>query len=71
MLTISAATAEMGRVLATHIEEDRLLRTGKLRHPGHPGYPDKSVEDFEIQRKAATVTFVGTGLSVDIRRHRR
>lgn len=29
-------------------------------------YPTKSVEDFELQRKAATVTFVGTGLSVDI-----
>ncbi|CCM79728.1 hypothetical protein BN77_p40097 [Rhizobium mesoamericanum STM3625] len=29
-------------------------------------YPNKSVEDFEIPRKAATVTFVGTGLSVDI-----
>ncbi len=29
-------------------------------------YPSKSIEDFEIQRKAATVTFVGTGLSVDI-----
>ncbi|WP_079436500.1 CBASS oligonucleotide cyclase [Zoogloea sp. LCSB751] len=29
-------------------------------------YPSKSVEDFEIQRKAATVTFAGTGLSVDI-----
>ncbi|MGX1496694.1 tRNA nucleotidyltransferase (CCA-adding enzyme) [Labrenzia sp. MBR-25] len=29
-------------------------------------YPNKSVEDFEIQRKAATVSFVGTGLSVDI-----
>ena len=29
-------------------------------------YPTKSVEDFEIQRKAATVTFIGTGLSVDI-----
>jgi tRNA nucleotidyltransferase (CCA-adding enzyme) len=29
-------------------------------------YPSKSVEHFEIQRKAATVTFVGTGLSVDI-----
>ena len=29
-------------------------------------YPTKSVEDFEIQRKAATVTFVGSGLSVDI-----
>ncbi len=29
-------------------------------------YPSKSVEDFQIQRKAATVTFVGTGLSVDI-----
>lgn len=29
-------------------------------------YPNKSVEDFEIQRKAATVTFKGSGLSVDI-----
>lgn len=29
-------------------------------------YPNKSVEDFEIQRKAATVTFIGTGLAVDI-----
>ncbi len=29
-------------------------------------YPTKAVEDFEIQRKAATVTFVGSGLSVDI-----
>lgn len=29
-------------------------------------YPTKSVEDFEIQKRAATVTFVGTGLSVDI-----
>jgi len=29
-------------------------------------YPSKNVEDFEIQRKAATVSFVGTGLSVDI-----
>lgn len=29
-------------------------------------YPTKMVEDFEIGRKAATVTFVGTGLSVDI-----
>jgi len=29
-------------------------------------YPNKSVEDFEIQRKAATVRFVGSGLSVDI-----
>jgi len=29
-------------------------------------YPSKSVEDFEIQRKAATVTFAGSGLSVDI-----
>lgn len=29
-------------------------------------YPTKSVEDFEIQRKAATVKFVGTGLSVDV-----
>lgn len=29
-------------------------------------YPNKTIEDFEIQRKAATVTFIGTGLSVDI-----
>lgn len=29
-------------------------------------YPNKSVEDFAIQRKAATVTFAGTGLSVDV-----
>lgn len=29
-------------------------------------YPTKSVEDFEIQRRAATVTFVKSGLSVDI-----
>lgn len=29
-------------------------------------YPNKSVEDFEIQRKAATVKYVGSGLSVDI-----
>lgn len=29
-------------------------------------YPTKSVEDFEIQRKAATVTFAGSGLSVDV-----
>lgn len=29
-------------------------------------YPGKSVENFEIQRKAATVQFVGSGLSVDI-----
>lgn len=29
-------------------------------------YPNKSVEHFEIQRKAATVNFVGSGLSVDI-----
>lgn len=29
-------------------------------------YPNKSIEDFEIQRKAAKVTFVGTGLEVDI-----
>jgi tRNA nucleotidyltransferase (CCA-adding enzyme) len=29
-------------------------------------YPNKSVEHFEFQRKAATVTFVGSGLSVDI-----
>jgi tRNA nucleotidyltransferase (CCA-adding enzyme) len=29
-------------------------------------YPNKSVEDFEIQHKAATVKFVGSGLSVDI-----
>jgi hypothetical protein len=29
-------------------------------------YPNKGVEDFEIQRKAATVTFVGSGISVDV-----
>jgi hypothetical protein len=29
-------------------------------------YPTKDVEDFEIQRKAATVSFAGSGLSVDI-----
>lgn len=29
-------------------------------------YPTKSVEDFEIQRKAAKVTFAGSGISVDI-----
>jgi hypothetical protein len=29
-------------------------------------YPNKSIEDFEIQRKASKVKFVGTGLSVDI-----
>lgn len=29
-------------------------------------YPNKAVEDFEIQRRAATVTFKGSGLAVDI-----
>jgi hypothetical protein len=29
-------------------------------------YPTKNVEDFEIQRRAAKVSFIGTGLSVDI-----
>lgn len=29
-------------------------------------YPNKDVEDFELQRKAATVSFVASGLSVDI-----
>lgn len=29
-------------------------------------YPNKSVEHFEIQRRAATVKFVGSGLSIDI-----
>jgi tRNA nucleotidyltransferase (CCA-adding enzyme) len=29
-------------------------------------YPNKVVDHFEIQRKAATVTFIGSGLSVDI-----
>jgi len=29
-------------------------------------YPTKAVDDFQIQRKAATVQFVGSGLSVDI-----
>jgi len=29
-------------------------------------YPNKAVEDFEIQKKAATVVFKGTGLAIDI-----
>lgn len=29
-------------------------------------YPSKAVEDFQIQRRAATVTFVKSGISVDI-----
>jgi len=29
-------------------------------------YPNKDIEHFQIQRKAATVAFVGSGLSVDI-----
>jgi tRNA nucleotidyltransferase (CCA-adding enzyme) len=29
-------------------------------------YPTKAVDDFEIQRRAATITFVKTGLSVDV-----
>lgn len=29
-------------------------------------YPSKNVEDFEIQRRAATVTFIGSGLDVDV-----
>ena len=29
-------------------------------------YPNKDIEDFEIQRKAATVSFIGSGISVDI-----
>ena len=29
-------------------------------------YPTKQVDDFQIRRKAATVSFVGTGLSVDV-----
>lgn len=29
-------------------------------------YPNKAVDDFEIQKRAATVTFKGTGLAVDI-----
>ena len=29
-------------------------------------YPTKDVKDFEIQRKAATVTFVKSGISVDV-----
>ena len=29
-------------------------------------YPTKEVEDFELQRKAATVSFSGTGLDVDL-----
>lgn len=29
-------------------------------------YPNKEIEDFELQRRAATVTFVGSGLKVDV-----
>ena len=29
-------------------------------------YPTKAVDDFQIQRKATTVSFVGTGISVDV-----
>ena len=29
-------------------------------------YPTKSVEDFQIQRKALTVSFVGSGIDVDV-----
>ncbi|SDI12968.1 hypothetical protein SAMN05216466_12770 [Paraburkholderia phenazinium] len=29
-------------------------------------YPNKSVSDFQIQRRAATVEFIGSGLAVDI-----
>ncbi|MCY4354888.1 MAG: CBASS oligonucleotide cyclase [Truepera sp.] len=29
-------------------------------------YPNKSIEDFELGRKTATVTFVGSGISVDV-----
>ena len=29
-------------------------------------YPTKNIGDFEIQRRATTVTFVGSGLSVDV-----
>ena len=29
-------------------------------------YPQKALGDFEIQRRAATVSFLGTGLSVDV-----
>lgn len=29
-------------------------------------YPNKALDDFEIQRKATTVSFVGTGLNVDV-----
>ena len=29
-------------------------------------YPSKAVDDFQIHRKAATVSFIGSGLSVDI-----
>jgi hypothetical protein len=29
-------------------------------------YPNKNLEDFEIQRRAAKVSFIGTGLNVDI-----
>ena len=29
-------------------------------------YPNKAIDDFEIQRRATTVSFVGTGLNVDV-----
>ncbi|MGK3599786.1 hypothetical protein ACSLOK_21305 [Escherichia coli] len=29
-------------------------------------YPNKAVEDFQLQRKAATVTFIKSGLNVDV-----
>ncbi|WP_334025271.1 CBASS oligonucleotide cyclase [Burkholderia gladioli] len=29
-------------------------------------YPNKKVEDFQIQRKAATVEFIGSGLAIDV-----
>lgn len=49
------------------VDRDTLEQLNDLIYEGlTEAYPTKKVEDFEIQRKAATVTFVGTGLSVDI-----
>ena len=40
--------------------------TAKIAELLYDRYPNKKVEDFTIQSKAATVAFVGSGLSVDI-----
>ena len=40
--------------------------TARITELLYDQYPSKKVEDFTIQSKAATVAFVGSGLSVDI-----